>query len=66
MWMACVAWATFEPVLGQPKIHRETLWRPDEFTHIFSGETYAEEYQRASEFRKGMMDSFSSGTHKFA
>jgi hypothetical protein len=33
---------------------------------ITPGETYAEEYQRASEFRKGMMDSFSAGPRSFA
>jgi hypothetical protein len=36
MWTACAAWATFEPILGQPKIHQETLWTPDEFGHIFA------------------------------
>jgi hypothetical protein len=66
MWMACAAWATFEPILGQPKIHRETLWTPAEFTHIFSGDTYAEEYQRASVYRKELMNSFADGTRKFA
>jgi hypothetical protein len=66
MWMACAAWATFEPILGQPKIHQETLWTPDEFGHIFAGDSFAEQYQAASEFRKGMMDAFATGTCKFA
>jgi hypothetical protein len=54
------------PVLGQPKIHQETLWAPDEFAHIFAGDTYAEEYSRASERRKELMNSFAAGTQKFA
>jgi hypothetical protein len=66
MWTACEAWANFEPVLGQPKIHRETLWTPDEFGYIFAGDTYAAEYSRASEYRKGLMDSFATGTRTFA
>jgi hypothetical protein len=66
MWTACAAWRMFEPILGQPKIHQETLWTPDEFGHIFAGDSYAEQYQEASEFRKGMMDSFAAGTRKFA
>jgi hypothetical protein len=29
MWTAVAEWASFEPTLGKPKIHRETLWAPD-------------------------------------
>jgi hypothetical protein len=42
------------------------LWPPDEFGHIFSGDTYVEEYQRASVYRKELMNKFAIGTQKFA
>jgi hypothetical protein len=43
-WTACAECATFGPKIGQPKIHHETLWTPDEFTHIFEGSTFDQEY----------------------
>jgi hypothetical protein len=66
MWIAVAEWANFEPKLGQPKIHQETLRAPHEFTHIFAGDTYQAEYEAASEFRKAVMDRFALGTRKFA
>jgi hypothetical protein len=66
MWMAVAEWASFEPKLGQPKIHQETLWAPDEFTHIFAGDTFEAGYAVASEYRKAVMDRFALGTRKFA
>jgi hypothetical protein len=66
MWIAVAEWANFEPKLGRPKTHCETLWAPDEFTHIFAGDTYQAEYEAASEFRKAVMERFALGTRKFA
>jgi hypothetical protein len=65
-WKVCAEWANFEPVLGQPRIHRETLWEPDESTHIFEGSTFDKEYANASEHRKRLMERFAVGTQKFA
>jgi hypothetical protein len=48
MWTACAEWASFEPVLGRPKIHKETLLAPDEFGHIFAGNTFEAKYSQAS------------------
>jgi hypothetical protein len=31
LWTACAEWASFMPALGQPEIHHETLWTPDDF-----------------------------------
>jgi hypothetical protein len=65
MWTACAEWASFGPVLGQSKIHREILWAPDEFTHIFEGSKFGVEYANASEFRKRVMERFVIRTQKF-
>jgi hypothetical protein len=53
-------------VLGQKKIHRETLWAPDEFTHIFEDGMFDQACANASEFRKRLMERFATGTQKFA
>jgi hypothetical protein len=37
LWTACAAWANFEPVLGQPKAHPETLLFQESCTHSFEG-----------------------------
>jgi hypothetical protein len=66
MWTACAEWASFEPVLGRQKYHRETLWAPDEFGHIFAGDTFEAEYAAASEYRRAAMDKFALGSRKFA
>jgi hypothetical protein len=66
LWTACAEWANFAPVLGKPKIHREALWAPDEFGHIFAGDTFESEYAAASEHRRALMDKFAAGTWKFA
>jgi hypothetical protein len=66
MWTAVAEWASFEPTLGKPKIHRETLWAPDEFGNIFAGDTFQAEYAVASEYRRAVMDKFALGTRKFA
>jgi hypothetical protein len=66
MWTACAEWANFEAVLGRQKFHRETLWAPDEFGHIFAGDTFEAEYAVASEFRRAAMKKFALGTRKFA
>jgi hypothetical protein len=65
LWTASAELANFEPVLGQNKIHREKLWTPDEFAHIFEDETYSQEYPRAPKFRKRQMDRFITGIRKF-
>jgi hypothetical protein len=65
MWKACAEWASFEPVLGQPKIHKETLFAPDEFTHMFDDGMFDQMYACASEFRKRLMERFATGTQKF-
>jgi hypothetical protein len=44
LWMACAEWASFEPRLGQSKIHREVVWIPDEFGHIFEDGTIEQTY----------------------
>jgi hypothetical protein len=61
MWTAYAEWANFEPVLGRQKHHRETLWAPDEFGHIFAGDTFEAEYAAASEYRRAAMDKFAPG-----
>jgi hypothetical protein len=66
MWTACAEWANFEPVLGRQKYHRETLLAPDQFGHIFAGDTFEAEYAAASEYRRAAMDKFALGTRKFA
>jgi hypothetical protein len=66
MWTACAECARFEPVLGRPKFQWETLWAPDEFGHIFAGDTFEAEYAVASEYRRGAMNKFALGTRKFA
>jgi hypothetical protein len=63
--MACAEWASFEPVLGQLKIHHETLWAPDEFTHIFEDGAFDEQYVQASDYKKRLMERFATGTQKF-
>jgi hypothetical protein len=65
LWTACAEWASFEPVLGQHKIHQEILWIPDEFTHIFEGGTFDQEFRNASEYRKKQMERFAAGTQRF-
>jgi hypothetical protein len=66
MWTACAEWASSEPVFGRLKIHRETLWSPDEFGHIFAGDTFEAEHAAASEYRRAAMNKFALGTRKFA
>jgi hypothetical protein len=66
MWTACAEWASFEPTLGKPKVHRETLWAPDEFGQIFTGDTFEAEHAAASEYRRAVMDNLALGTRKFA
>jgi hypothetical protein len=70
MWTACAEWASFEPVLGQPKIHVEKLWTPDEFAHIFeefhSGLGQSQSYQAATPYRKLQIERFSAGVEKFS
>jgi hypothetical protein len=66
LWTACAEWASFEPVLGQPKTHCETLWAPDEFTHIFEVETFGQQAANASEYRLAQMARFAVGTQEFA
>jgi hypothetical protein len=66
LWTACAEWASFEPMIGRPKIHWQTLWAPDEFTHMFEDGVFDQQYACASEFRKRAMDRFAMGTQKLA
>jgi hypothetical protein len=35
LWVACVEWANFEPVVGQPEVHKEMFYFPEICTHFF-------------------------------
>jgi hypothetical protein len=65
LWTASAEWASFEPVLGKDKVHVEKLWTPYDFTHIFEGGMYDQEYLGASEFRKRQMKRYAAGISKF-
>jgi hypothetical protein len=47
LWTACAEWASFMPRLGQPKIHQENPWTPDEFKHIFEEGTFEQVFGTA-------------------
>jgi hypothetical protein len=70
LWVACAEWANFEPVVGKPKIHKETFHFSEACTHFFERgdlSDLSEEAicQSASEFRKGVVDRFCEGVRKF-
>jgi hypothetical protein len=70
IWTACAEWANFEPVVGQPKIHVEHLWTPDEFGFVFEelhkGLENSEVYQNGSSQVRVQMEKFVAGANKFA
>jgi hypothetical protein len=65
LFTAYAEWANFEPVPGREKVHREVLWTPDEFTHVFEDGMFDQAYACASEYRERLMERFAAGTRKF-
>jgi hypothetical protein len=73
LWTACAEWASFQPRLGEPKIHKETFSFTEACTHFF--ETYGNQLHdlsgepmctNASPFRKELIERFCLGVRSFA
>jgi hypothetical protein len=72
LWIACAEWANFELVVGKPKVHQETCFFTEYFTHFSEGDpnlrnmSGTQWYQEASPFRRGIIERFGMGMRSFA
>jgi hypothetical protein len=70
LWVACAEWVNFEPVVGNPKVHKEKFYFPEICTHFFEQDELGDlsgttSYQSASLFRKEVIERFCIGVRKF-
>jgi hypothetical protein len=73
LWTACAEWASFQPRLGEPGIHKEAFYFTEDCTHFFELHldslhdlTGDPVYQNASPFGKEQIKEFCRGVQSFA